>query len=140
MQERRVGLSHAVVLAAAAPLAVATVLDLTAMAAGADVPPARIAAISWACLALGIGAGTIMTLLRVMHRADWQGDAARRLRRSTLTVLVGLGLAIGVLMLRGHPEIPPDPPLLGAQVIALALLLLSWPRRPVVPAGPAGSR
>jgi hypothetical protein len=56
--------------------------------------------------------------------------------RLTLLDLVALGLLLGAWLLRGHPEIPPDPPLVAASLLAVGLLALgAWLRtRQDVPA------
>jgi hypothetical protein len=127
MQERRNAAWNAATVLGIGSVAASAILDLFALATGANVPPSPLAAISWVCLAVGIGVGSLLTLGRVMRRRDWQGAGAGRQRRATVLALLGLGICLGVLMLRGHPEIPPDPPLLAAQIVAIAVMVFAWP-------------
>jgi hypothetical protein len=112
-----------------AALGVATLHDGVAFLLGTGTPPSAGAAFSWAAVVAAILAGCMRVLVRVMRRPPWRTAAARALRRVTVLELTAIGIALGALRLRGHHEIPPDPPLLVAQAVALVLLcsaLVLW--------------
>jgi hypothetical protein len=101
-----------VATAAAAALLAGTLLDI-AGAAGAISPPPGTA--SYVLIAAGIAAACAVVLLRVLsaRRSD------RSDRRITIAELAMIGVLLGAWMLRGHREVPPDMPLVAAQVLAI---------------------
>jgi hypothetical protein len=85
---------------------------------------------SWAAIAAGAAAVCGVVLLRTLRRPRPPGETKR-----LATDLAAVGLLLLAWWLRGHPEVPPDSPLIFAQGIAvLALALTAWRRRRIVPA------
>jgi hypothetical protein len=81
---------------------------------------------SHALLAAAIAAATTAVLIRVLRTRT--GSASRPL--ITLTELAATGALLGAWLLRGHPEIPPDPPLIAVQLAAaFAWAGAAWRRR-----------
>ena len=100
-------------LACAAAAAAAAVIDL--VAASALLPPST-SVLSYFILAAVTVAGSIITLLRMLR-------APRRERpRGIALTLAATGLILLAWLLRAHPEIPPDPPLIAAELMAALLL------------------
>jgi hypothetical protein len=119
MQRRRKfpsGLAAALVGVLA--LAVATVTDGLVWFSGTGVPPHAASTRTHALLAVAIGAGCLAVLGGVLQRTA----EVRVRRRVLLPELVAIGVLLGSLVLRGHPEIPPDGPLIGVQLGALGIL------------------
>jgi uncharacterized membrane protein len=114
----------AIALLAFAVLAAAALVDVTGTLGVLSGGWPRI---SHALTVAGLAAGLIAVLLRVLTGRR----GARRARRATTLELIALGVLLGAWRLRGHPAIPPDPPLLGAALIALLLLAVAaaWRRR-----------
>jgi uncharacterized membrane protein len=107
------------VAASAVPLTLASLLDGAAWVSGRDIPPSPAAALSWLLLAVGIAIACCVLLARVLQRNRWQPAHVRTLRLGVVLELLAVGMLLGSLILRGQREIPPDPPLLMAQVLAL---------------------
>jgi hypothetical protein len=105
------------------PFALATLIDVASRLGSPQLPRSAAAAVSWTLIAAGIGLGCVVLMLRILQRNRWPAGLVRPLRRSIALELIAIGLMLGSLVLRGHREIPPDPPLLAAQLIGLALLL-----------------
>jgi hypothetical protein len=70
--------------------------------------------VSYALVAFGIAAGCGAVFLRVFARLPERG-------RNTLELVV-LGLVLLGWRLRGHPEIPADPPIVAVQILAAIVL------------------
>jgi Mn2+/Fe2+ NRAMP family transporter len=98
--------------AAAAALLAGTLLDIAGVAGAISPPPGTA---SYVLIAAGIAAACAVVLLRVLsaRRSD------RSDRRITITELAMIGVLLGAWMLRGHREVPPDMPLVAAQVLAI---------------------
>jgi hypothetical protein len=112
---------------AAVALGAVIVWDL-AGAAGAL--PERWPVASHALLAAAIAAATAAVLIRVLRTRS--GSASHPL--ITLTELAATGALLGAWLLRGHPEIPPDPPLIAVQVVAAFVWAgVAWRRRVLRP-------
>lgn len=81
--------------------------------------------VSWVMIAVGIVAACLAVLLRTLQRRVLvRGGghyAGGRQARGTLLELVAIGLLLAAWVLRGDAEIPPDPPLVVTQLIALAV-------------------
>jgi len=121
-------LRRGAVAVAVTTLIAGTLADAAAHVLGADPPPSRIAAASYALLATGIAAGCLGVLLRLLAEPALRPLPGRR--RTALLELAAIGVLLGSLVLRGHAEIPPDAPLIGAQVLALSgLAIAEWTRR-----------
>jgi hypothetical protein len=81
--------------------------------------------VSHVLIGLGVGAGCLAVLLRLLLLPRTASS-----RHPTLLELGALGLLLGAWLLRGDAEVVPDPPLVGTQVVALALLAAAaWLRR-----------
>jgi peptidoglycan/LPS O-acetylase OafA/YrhL len=81
-------------------------------------PADRAPGVTHTLLAVGIGSGCGAVLLRMLQRRRTEPRPA-----GTIAAIVALGLLLAVWLLRGHPGIPPDGPLIGAQLFGLALCL-----------------
>lgn len=82
--------------------------------------------VSYAAVAAGIGLASLATLVRVLGRRRDAGFDSR----TTAVELLSVGLFLGVWLLRGHAEIPPDPPLVAGQIAAFTLLIVAaWRRK-----------
>jgi tungstate transport system substrate-binding protein len=86
--------------------------------------------VSYVMIAAGIAAGCLAVLVRTLQRrVRVRGERATyaggRGARGTLLELVAMGLLLGAWILRGDAEIPPDPPLVVAGLIALAVLAVA---------------
>jgi hypothetical protein len=77
--------------------------------------------VSYVLIGLGIAAGSVAALLRVLQRR--RGAAAQRL--SALAELAAIGVFLAAWVLRGDAEIPPDPPLVVAQAFGLLLFSIA---------------
>jgi peptidoglycan/LPS O-acetylase OafA/YrhL len=90
-------------------LVTAATLDLPAMLRYNVASPT----ITYGGIFAGIGLGCVALAIRLLarHRSEPRP-------RGALLQLVALGLALGAWLLRGHPEIPADPPLVVAQALA----------------------
>lgn len=93
--------------------------------------------VSWVLAGLGIAAACTAALLfllatrRSMPAVSAAGHRGR-LRSGIGGQLLATGILLGAWVLRGDAEIPPDPPLVAAEVLAAALYaLLALRRRPV---------
>lgn len=129
-------LRRAATVVATLSLVVATALDGAGHLLGAAPPPSRLAAATYALLAAGIAAGCLAVLLRLLGEPALRPLPGRR--RTALLELAAIGVLLGSLVLRGHAEIPPDAPLIGAQLLALAgLAVAEWTRRRIGRAGAA---
>jgi hypothetical protein len=95
--------------AAAVALAGATVWDLARLARVQVWP-----AVSYVLTAAAIGAACAGVLLRVLTRRPARA-------RNTIELAV-IGLVLLAWWLRGHPAIPADPPLVGAEFLAALVL------------------
>jgi hypothetical protein len=123
----------AAALAAGALLAAATADVLLLIALPAP-PPAAAVRMTWGAIAIGIAAGCLAVLLHILlvpraRRPRWH-------RRLAIVELAALGLVLGAWSLRGHPGIPPDPPLVVAQfaaAVAFAAAVLLRRRAPGMP-------
>jgi drug/metabolite transporter (DMT)-like permease len=110
--------------AVAAALGAAVLCDV-AGSAGA-LPPGW-PTVSYVLVAVAIAGTSAAVLSRVLHTRS--GADSRPL--VTLLELAAAGLLLGSWLLRGHREIPPDRPLIAAQVVAALLLAAAaWRRRP----------
>jgi hypothetical protein len=119
----RVNALHAAGAVAAVTLGAAIAWDL---AGGAGALADHWPVVSHALIAVAIAAGTSAVLIRVLRTRT--GSASRPL--ITLTELAATGALLGAWMLRGHREIPPDPPLVALQVVAaFAWAGAAWRRR-----------
>jgi hypothetical protein len=99
----------------AAFLGVAAAWDVAGMAV--DVPPWW-PAVSHAMVAMGVAFACIAVLLRVLGRG-------RRAPAETARIgieLVAIGLVLLAWVLRGDPEVVPDPPLVAAHVVAVLVM------------------
>jgi MYXO-CTERM domain-containing protein len=88
--------------------------------------------VSYALLALGAATACLAVLLRMLGSRRRAAGETRR----TAAALFGIGIVLLAWLLRGHAEVPPDPPLIVAQAIGvglLALLALAARRRPPPP-------
>ncbi|CAN5696080.1 hypothetical protein BH23GEM9_BH23GEM9_21550 [soil metagenome] len=104
-------------------LAVAVLSDVAGMF---GVLPREWPPFSYALLGIGIGLGLVAVLMRLLLARRGEPRTAR----ATFLDLVAFGTLLGTWLLRGHPEIPPDPPLVVAALVALLLLAGSaWLRR-----------
>jgi hypothetical protein len=73
---------------------------------------------------VGIGAGVALGCVGIMvHVLTTRRE--HRARRITALRLVALGVLLGAWLLRGHHEIPADPPVIVAQLAAATVLLIS---------------
>lgn len=73
---------------------------------------------------VGIGAGVALGCVAIgTHVLTTRRE--HRARRSTALRLVALGVLLGAWLLRGHHEIPADPPVIVAQLAAATVLLIS---------------
>jgi hypothetical protein len=127
MQERR-GIRQVRIGAAwlaGGAFVVATLWDAGSFLTGGATTPSAGAAFSHTLIAAGIAAGCAATFIRVLQRSSTQPDAAAALRRITALELAAIGVMLAVLVVRGHREIPPDPPLIAAQLGALLALGLA---------------
>jgi hypothetical protein len=103
-------------------IAVATAWDIAGTAASVQ---AWWHAASYVALAASAVLACGAVLLRTFERPRMPGET-RRLAAD----LLAIGLLLLGWVLRGHHEVPPDPPLIGAQVLALGVLVLTtWRRR-----------
>jgi hypothetical protein len=105
-------------------LAVAAVWDV---AGALRLPPEWWPQASHAMVGAGVAIVCVAVFLRVMQRRRGvPGDT-----RATALELAGAGLFLGAWLLRGHREIPPDPPLVVGQVTGFMLIALAawWRRR-----------
>jgi hypothetical protein len=110
-------------IAAAVLLVTAAAWDLVG---GAGILPARWPRVSHGMAAAGIAAACVAIFLRTLQRR--RGVPAGS--GATALDLLGVGLFLAAWMLRGHAEIPPDPPIVGGQLAALGLLAwAAWLRR-----------
>lgn len=109
--------------AALAALGVGTAVD----AAGA----ARLLAGPWPVASYMLVAATIaLATTAVLVRVLRTRTGAPSRPGLTALELLATGLLLGSWLLRGHHEIPPDPPLVGTQVVVAALLgAVSFRRR-----------
>jgi len=107
---------------------IATIFD----AAGALRLLPRMPVLSYALCGLVIGAGSLIVLARTLRARSG------RPARGTGLLMLALALLLGAWLLRGHPEIPPDPPLVAAQ-LAAALLLAAAAWRTPAPHPPSPS-
>jgi hypothetical protein len=98
--------------AAAAALLGAIFCDV---AGTAGALPAGWPVVSYTLVAVAVAAATAATLMRVLTTRT--GENSRPLL--TLAELTATGVLLGSWLLRGHPEIPPDQPLVAAQVIVV---------------------
>jgi MYXO-CTERM domain-containing protein len=114
---RGVGIAAAVLLTAAA------VWDLVG---GAGILPAWWPRVSHALAGAGIAAACLAIFIRTMQRRRGVPGGSG----ATAVELLAVGLFLVARMLRGHAEIPPDPPIVGGQLVALGLLAwAAWRRR-----------
>lgn len=81
--------------------------------------------VSHALVAAGVAAASIAILVRTLQRRRGTPHDSR----ATAVELVAVGLFLGAWLLRGHAEIPPDPPLVAAQLVALLLFVGAGWRR-----------
>jgi hypothetical protein len=82
--------------------------------------------VSHALVAAGVAAASIAILVRTLQRR--RGTAYDS--RATGVELVAVGVFLGAWLLRGHADIPPDSPLVAAQLVALLLFVgAGWWRR-----------
>lgn len=81
--------------------------------------------VGYVLVALGVALTCAGVLLRIL------GTPRGAPSRAALTALelAATGVLLAALFLRGDAEIPPDPPLVAAQLVALAGLLLASFRR-----------
>lgn len=110
--ERKTGMQqHARIpgVVALASLTFAALWDV-ARAAGVRWTPV----VSYVLVATALAAGCIALLLRILDRSSS--------RRRSLLQLVVLGVLLAAWMLRAHPEIPADPPIVAVQLLAALLL------------------
>lgn len=77
--------------------------------------------VSHAAIGIGIGVQCVALLIRMLRWRPGRTEPHHRARGTGLQ-LAALGLWLGAWLLRGHPEIPPDPPLVAAGLIAALLL------------------
>ncbi|HSJ25477.1 MAG TPA: hypothetical protein VK929_12440 [Longimicrobiales bacterium] len=108
---------HLLGVSAAFAFAGGTLLDVIIIVSGRGVPPSSWALASYAVLAVGIVLGCAGVFVHVLQRRRDAPDS-RRNRWISALALAGIGLILSALMLRGHYHIPPDPPLIGAQILA----------------------
>jgi hypothetical protein len=103
-------------------IAAATAWDIAGTAASV---PAWWHVASYITIAAGAVLACGVVLLRTFARPRPAGET-RRLAAD----LFAIGLLLLAWVLRGHHEVPPDAPLVGAQVLALGVLVLTtWRRR-----------
>lgn len=108
--------------AAAACLAVAVVMDGGGLAGG-QVQLWTVGA--WLHLAAAVLAPTALVVGAARLVLPARGGAPRRLVAPLAALAVaGSLLALG-RWIRGHPAVPPDPPILAAEIAALLVLLLA---------------
>lgn len=108
---------------AALLLAAAALWDLVGVA---GVLPDGWPRLSHALAGAGIAAACVAIFIRTLQRRRGVPGGSG----ATAVQLLAVGLFLAARTLRGHAEIPPDPPIVGAQVAALGLLALSaWLRR-----------
>ena len=93
---------------------------------GAGNLPAWWPRVSHAMAAGGIAAACVAIFIRTLQRR--RGVPAGS--GATAVELLGVGVFLAAWMLRGHAEIPPDPPIVGGQLVAVGLLVwAAWLRR-----------
>ena len=96
--------------------------------------------VSYVLAALGIAAactGALLVMLATRRYVPAAEDGARPAPpRSGIGVqLLATGVLLAAWVLRGDAEIPPDPPLVAAEVLAAALYAFVALRRPVLNGG-----
>jgi hypothetical protein len=85
--------------------------------------------LSHVAIAVGIAAACVGVLLHLLGTRTETRARGRTALRLLLT-----GMIIGAWLLRGHPEIPPDLPIIATELIVAVLLVLA--RYRAKPAGP----
>lgn len=117
-------MNHHMYRAQVVAAALAAIALATDAAGSAGLLPGAWPVASYAVLAIVITGGLIIALLRMLHAR--RGTRARGVGSD----LVALGLLLLAWLLRGHREIPPDPPLVAAELIGTALLAFTlWRQR-----------
>jgi uncharacterized membrane protein len=102
-----------------------TVAAVTWDLAGLIAPvPTWWSAVSYGAFAGVVTIGCIALLLQLFARRRGEPKP-----RGSVMQFVAIGLLLGAWLLRGHPEIPPDPPLLAAAVAAALIYALPLIRR-----------
>jgi uncharacterized membrane protein len=124
MQAER--LAPAVQIVALAALVLAVTWDLAGMLLRT---PAWWPVVSYAAAAIAVIAGCAALLLRMFARRSGEARPHGVARQ-----LGAVGLVLGAWLLRGHPEIPPDPPLIAATLVAALLYALPLITRRRAPA------
>jgi hypothetical protein len=103
---------------AGAALAALVLAILVDAAGAAGVLPGWWPVASYVLVGAAVALATATVLVRVLRTRT----GAQSRRWLTLLELLATGLLLGAWLLRGHHEIPPDPPLVGAQVMVAMLL------------------
>jgi hypothetical protein len=94
------------------------------LAAGFAPLPVWWPVVSYTGLAAAVAVGCFALVIELLRRRPGEPRP-----RGTVVRLFAIGLVLGAWLLRGHPEIPPDPPLVAAA--GLAALLFAAQRVPL---------